>query len=84
MPKSLMKKPKPIKMKNTIARIDREDFDTLADKQPEIIKDIQRELDNEKTPRQISAFIKRLRPHRWPLAQMIEGAARHLQREDSR
>ncbi len=74
-------KAKTIKMKNTVRNIDRDDYETIEDRHPEIIADIRKELQNN-TPDEIGAFIRRERPHRWLLSKMIQGAARHILRSE--
>jgi hypothetical protein len=54
---------------------------TLFEKKPGYIEDILKALKTGKKPKDIGSYIRRLRPHKWPQSQIIEGAARHIARD---
>lgn len=64
-----------------LGSLDRKDFDALEDREPEIIQGIRKRLNKGDSPKEIGAFVRRQRPHKWPESKMIEAAARHLERE---
>jgi len=64
--------------------LDRKDFDLLEDREPDIIKGIRKRLSKGDSPKEIGAYIRRHSPHKWPESKMIEGAARHMEREGRR
>ncbi len=84
MPKKIkddiVRKPK---LKHITADTDEEDYDNLIEKKPGYIEDIRADMNRGFTPEEIGAYIRRERPHKWPLSKIIEGAARHLKRIES-
>lgn len=68
-------------LKHITADMDAEDYDLLFEKKPGYLKDILAALKDGQTPDEIGASIRRLRKHKWPQSKIVEGAARHIERQ---
>lgn len=66
----------------TRAMLDYDDFEVLASKYPDIIKEIEAGINDGDTPVEIGRSIRRTHPHKWIQSKIIEGAARHIQSRD--
>jgi hypothetical protein len=69
-------------LKNIIADLDAEDYNLLFEKKPEYLKDISDALKKGKTPEEIGASVRRMRPHKWPQSKIVEGAAKYIQSQE--
>jgi hypothetical protein len=70
-----------MKLGRIASDMDAEDYNTLFEKKPGYLKDILAALRDGKTPDEIGAKIRRMRPHKWQLSKIVEGAARYMERE---
>lgn len=61
-----------------LGSLDRKDFLMLEEREPEIIAGIRKRLRKGDSPKEIGAYIRRQRPHKWPESKIIEAAAMYL------